>query len=881
MDNPQKNKTIITISVVTIAAGFIVMLGWILNLPALESLVPGFEGMRFNAALCFVLLGLALLLTQFKRSQAGSIIFFFLAASGTFIGLITLSQDLFHYNTGLDQLFATDRTVPSYGIPYPGRMAFNASANFFLLGVGFLALKAKRRGWILFSQLHFHLVTILSAIALIGYLYGVSFFRVFLYRTSMATHTALLFFVLSIGASLLNPGVGITSLFTGKQVGNQMAKRLFGLMLLMVILFGSLRMQTQRLGLHSSADVGISILAVCFLLVSLLLIWNTANWLNSIDKKRSEAEQEVRRMNADLEKMVNDRTVQYQKSEEKYRSLIEQASDAIFVIDNKGSIIDANASMCLMVGYEHDELLRLNVASILDPEELKTEPLERRILSLKDTEMRQRNYVRKKGEVFPAEINLKKFADDRIMIIARDITSRKKMETELREAELKFRTIADRSMVGVYIAQNDRFTYVNPRFAAVFGYTPEELTNTVPLETVFHESFRPVAHENIRKRMVGEVDSVHYEALGRKKDGTPNWVEFYGSRAILGGEPAIIGSMIDITERKQAEEALKSSELKYKLLFESNPTPMWMIAKDDQSIIAVNDAAASLYGYEKEELLQLNARDIRPEEDRKKQLDGYRTDLNTSSPGLTVRHLKKDGTLMFIQINARDIIFEGRPVRLSMTLDVTEKLMAEESLRKSEANLQTILKNTDTAYVLCDPELNILAFNPKAEEFVKDQYRDVLAKGEKLTVYFPKIRFPKFAEYTSEVLSGHAFSYEVNYPQTDGSVSWFYVKLVPITNEGDEILGLMVAFYDITERKNAEQHLKDAYERIQAHIDSIKEMAWKQSHLIRSPLANLKGLAAMLKDDPAEPDVFEHMEQELNRMDGILMDMAKEASYHD
>jgi two-component system, sporulation sensor kinase E len=881
MDDRLNKNVLITISLLTVVAGTIVMAGWVFNLPALESIVPGFEAMRFNAALCFVLFGLALLLTQFRISPLNTAAFFLFAFLGTGIGLITLLQDLFHFNTGTDQFFVRDKTIPSYSIPFPGRMAFNASVNFFLLGAGFLTLKLKRRGWVFFSQVHFHLVTILSAIALIGYLYGVSFFRVFLYRTSMATHTALLFFILSIGASLLNPAVGVTSLFTGKQVGNQMAKRLFGLMLLMVIIFGSLRMQTQRFGMFSSVNLGISILAVGFLLVSLLLIWNTANWLNNIDKKRSEAEDEVRRMNAGLEKMVAERSAEYQKSEEKYRSLIEQASDAIFVIDYKGNILDANASMCTMAGYTRDELLTTNITSLLDPEELKIEPLENRIVTLEDVDMRERKYMRKNGEVFPVEINLKRFADDRIMIIARDITGRKKMETELREAELKFRTIADRSMVGVYIAQNDRFTYVNPRFAAVFGYTPDELTNTVPLETVFHESFRPVARENIRKRVAGEVESIHYEALGRKKDGTPNWVEFYGSRAVIGGEPAILGSMIDITERKKAEEELKSSELKYKLLFESNPMPMWMIAKDDQSIIAVNNAAASLYGYTKDELLQMNARDIRPKEDRNKQLEGYRKAFDESSQTVTVRHLKKDGTVMFIQISARDIIFEGRPVRLSMTLDVTEKLKAEESLKKSEANLQTILKNTDTAYVLCDLELSLLAFNPKAEEFVKEQYHEVPAKGDKLTAYFPKIRFPKFAAYTREVLNGQTFSYEVDYPQPAGSVYWYFVKMVPITNDNKEILGLMVAFYDITERKNAEQHLKDAYSRIEAHIDSIKEMAWKQSHLIRSPLANLKGLAAILKADPTETPIFEHIEKELNRMDSILIEMAMEVSHHD
>ena len=148
-----------------------------------------------------------------------------------------------------------------------------------------------------------------------------------------------------------------------------MAKRLFTLMIIMIVIFGLLRIPTDHFRLFSSLDIGVSLLAVGFLLVSLLLIWNTASWLNGIDKKRSEAEDAVRRMNAGLEKIVEERTAEYQKSEEKYRSLIEQASDAIFVIDYKGNIIDANASMCRMVGYAHAELLKTNVTLLLDPEE--------------------------------------------------------------------------------------------------------------------------------------------------------------------------------------------------------------------------------------------------------------------------------------------------------------------------------------------------------------------------------------------------------------------------------------------------------------------------------------------------------------------------------
>ena len=89
---------------------------------------------------------------------------------------------------------------------------------------------------------------------------------------------------------------------------------------------------------------------------------------------------------------------------------------------------------------------------------------------------------------------------------------------------------------------------------------------------------------------------------------------------------------------------------------------------------------------------------------------------------------------------------------------------------------------------------------------------------------------------------------------------------------------MLMALYDITDRKNAEQDLKSAYGRIQSHMDSIKEMAWKQSHLIRSPLANLKGLASILKNNESDPEVLNHIQNELNRMDSIIIEMAEDVS---
>jgi PAS domain S-box-containing protein len=307
-----------------------------------------------------------------------------------------------------------------------------------------------------------------------------------------------------------------------------------------------------------------------------------------------------------------------------------------------------------------------------------------------------------------------------------------------------------------------------------------------------------------------------------------------------------------------------------------------MIDKDTLNIIAVNEAAAKLYGYTKDELLNMNVKALRTPEDRELQLRGYKEEQSNAVNREAVRQVKKDGTVMFVQIIANDIIFEGKSVRLSLTNDITERLKAEEALKKSEANLQTILKSTDTAYALFDLELKALEFNQKAIEFVAEQYHHYPEKGDNLKDFFPRERLTRIMDFIKKVSTGDHINYEVDYRSNKGSVRWYDVRLSPIISDTNkEILGMLMALYDITERKNAEERLKSAYDSIQDHIISIKDMAWKQSHLIRSPLANLKALADMLKYQPADDELWDHFQTELNRLDNIIHEMAEEASGHE
>lgn len=129
---------------------------------------------------------------------------------------------------------------------------------------------------------------------------------------------------------------------------------------------------------------------------------------------------------------------------------------------------------------------------------------------------------------------------------------------ELREAETLFRGLAENSVVGVYIVQDGRFRFVNPTMAEMFAYRPAEMLSSVGIFDIFPPQERSKVEDNLRRRLSGEVSRVNYETLGRKQDGSVFCVEVFGSTMSWRGEPATIGVMLDITEKKRIERALRT-----------------------------------------------------------------------------------------------------------------------------------------------------------------------------------------------------------------------------------------------------------------------------------------------------------------------------------
>ncbi|HEX7480991.1 MAG TPA: PAS domain S-box protein [Polyangiales bacterium] len=151
---------------------------------------------------------------------------------------------------------------------------------------------------------------------------------------------------------------------------------------------------------------------------------------------------------------------------------------------------------------------------------------------------------------------------NRLRLVAQLFTSavlRKRAEEALRASESRFRALSEASLVGVYSIQDGRLAYVNNAMAAFFGYTADELIGAEP-NVLIDPADQGLVRENVRRRLAGEVDSLHYEFRGRCKNGEPLLVEVMGTRAELDGRPAVVGNIVNLTERRRLEEQFRQSQ---------------------------------------------------------------------------------------------------------------------------------------------------------------------------------------------------------------------------------------------------------------------------------------------------------------------------------
>ena len=280
------------------------------------------------------------------------------------------------------------------------------------------------------------------------------------------------------------------------------------------------------------------------------------------------------------------------------------------------------------------------------------------------------------------------FLPDNLIVTFNDITERKQAEEALAESEERFRNIAENSLVGVYIIQDGIFIYVNPKFAEIFGYSVEECLNNMHFQQTVHPEDLDVVRELISKRMSGKVNSVNYTFRGIKKNGKIIHVEIFGSSIISNGRPAATGTMLEITERKQAEKELRESQSKFKTIFDLSPQAFALTKLETGELVDVNSKFCELFHHNKEEILGKTSTEVGffSEQDRK----NYRREFEKSGEvnGMEMILKARDGSQISSLTFAKVIQFAGEFFILTALNDKTKEKLLEAELqqaRKMEA----------------------------------------------------------------------------------------------------------------------------------------------------------------------------------------------------
>jgi two-component system cell cycle sensor histidine kinase/response regulator CckA len=264
----------------------------------------------------------------------------------------------------------------------------------------------------------------------------------------------------------------------------------------------------------------------------------------------------------------------------------------------------------------------------------------------------------------------------------------------LRASEERFRNAVHYAPIGMAIVASDgRFLEVNPALCRLVGYTREELLART-FQDITHPEDLDVELKFVRQVLAGEIETYQMEKRYFHKEGHVVWVLLSVSlvRDAAGQPLHFISQIQDLSERKHIDAALRESEEQHRLLFRRNPLPMWVVEAETLAVLAVNDAAVEHYGYSREEFLNMSLRDVWPVEEASK-LAGV-----SAAPGSgrnhvgAHRHRKKDGTQIRVEVISDDAWSGGRPARLVLALDVTDKERAQEDLRGAEAQLRQAQK---------------------------------------------------------------------------------------------------------------------------------------------------------------------------------------------
>jgi PAS domain S-box-containing protein len=540
------------------------------------------------------------------------------------------------------------------------------------------------------------------------------------------------------------------------------------------------------------------------------------------------------------------------ESEEKYRTVVENASEGIFIIQD-GYVVFANQIVIDILGYNSEELSQSHFIELIheDDRALVIQNHKKRLEGKKFSIYHSRVKT-KSGNYITVEVNATKYTYNgrpATLNFTNDITEKLRYETELKENEARYHSFFSNSIeaISIFSTETMMFIDVNDSFCKMYGYTKEEAlllsVKDVSAEAEISEKAVKESEES------GGVNiPVRYH---KKKDGTIMVVSISAGPFIWKGRKVMYSILRDVTEEKKIKQTLAENEERLNLAIETSKIGFYDWDSTSGKIYYDENWMTAL-GYEHYELehsIETWQNLLHPD-DKDRVLNKLDLLLEGEVPFIEVeqRLRKKDGDWIWIFERAKVIIRDedGKPLRIMGThLDINKRKLDEEEIRKNQRYLNNIMDNSPAYIAYVDAEsLSYQFVNNKflktygftKEEFKKKNAQDILGESN----------FQFALPYINKAREGNISSYENCIVTAVDGKKWINVNFIPDFDSLGEVVGIFVFTYDITEIKNNEEKVKE-HNKALAELNVSKDKFFSIiSHDLRGPFNSMLGFSELL-----------------------------------
>jgi PAS domain S-box-containing protein len=406
-----------------------------------------------------------------------------------------------------------------------------------------------------------------------------------------------------------------------------------------------------------------------------------------------------------------------------------------------------------------------------------------------------------------------------------DITEREQAEKSLQESETNFQALARNANDGIaVITAEGKHLFASQRAAEITGYSRSELLESVNTLDLIHPDLLEERKEYLQKRVAGEMVPTHYESILVTKDGHFIPIEVSAARTLWRGQPSSLVIFRDITERVKAEQELQESEMRYRLLFEHAAEGI-MIADPQGNIHDVNESVCRMLGYSREEILQMETRDIFTKEDqRTNPIIGLEEVQGGESFYVECQLIRKDKKIMTAAIRFR-ILPNG--LVQGFIHDVTERVLAEQALSESEERMKLALEGTNQGLwewtvltetvEIDDNGFRMLGYTPGEMDFNFGWWEKSIHPDSRRI----------FETALNDIREGREkyIELEIQIKDKSGEWRWLWGRGTCLDyGEQGEPLRIIGTYSDITESKRAEEALKESESRLRRIVENMPVM---------------------------------------------------------